>query len=532
MLDVPSHVVAIQPMYDLLLAAWVWALPLHAAVCMYMLIPDCNETSCVLGGRAALVAHFVYHYRLRCCLLTVNTCQQLLGSIEPEVRASMAAVDAIAAKLGIARNSLPRSIWETIKRDIGTYLLTGDTGFNRGSLIASFENLDGLLVTDMITTGCPPNAVHLMPFSQNITTTVLVTSDGEMLIREHAQTYLVSSSKVPSTSFSSDFMSTLQTIRELMQKSITQRLSNDELCRINELSIWQASNFLTHIRPAGLEGGMEHANFTSMASDMGLDLSEIWTAFQAGVSPEEMAMEATTRQLQRQTDFQPQRPVSSQFERNAMHDSDGEEKVDTSEKSGKEKNHRKIQDNVEKVGDVSKPPSQRNEREVLLESTVAGLLTVVVSSDSSLQDVQRACCGLKTQEELQAAASKLENLSQTLESSKSRLENEIFEIHGFIEQQEPGIVVETMRKAIAEKEREMADMSKRLLRTANARDSVRGVLVRSRRLRDLETTEITRHLLRTASTVKLAQKDIRLLVHAISDLIPWHDLLQERASRN
>ena len=465
---------------------------------------------CVAGTKAALVAHLAYQYRLRCCLLTVGTLQQLLGSVEPEIRASMAAVDAIAKKLRVARpDSLSGSVWETIKKDVSTYLLVGDTGSNRGSILGSFENMDGLFVGDLISAGCPPAAVHLIAFSQNIALIIIVTSNGQMLVREHAQTFMASSSKISPSAFSPQFMAELRKLRELTQKSIAQPLSDEDISRVNELSIWHVNNFLTHLRPAGLEGGFERPHLASMAGEMGLDLSAIWTAFQAGISPEDMAMDATTRQ----TDFKPpQLSAESRQKDDQIDKSDGDEKSDKSEKVESE-DDRGLKNSAAKVTSLEEIPQETTE------SAVGQLLTAVKMSGGSLDDVRRVCGGLKSMAARVSAESELESLSQTLKSSRNELEHELTQLRGFCVDQQPDIVIQTITNTIIKKQQEMDDVKSRLLRAANALELVRKPLFRPRQLKDFNDVEISSLLSKIVATAQLQPGDISMLLQPIAGLL-------------
>jgi hypothetical protein len=431
----------------------------------------------------------------------------------------MATVDAIAKKLGVARpGSLSGSVWEAIKNDTAAYLLTVDTGSKRGSIMHSFENMDGLFVQDLISAGYPPAAVHLLAFCQNIALIIIVSSNGEMIIRQHAQTFLSSTSKIPPSAFSPQFMAELQKLRELTAKSTVRPLSDEDISRVNDLGIWHVNNFLTHLQPAGLERGLErgfehgpdHAHLSSMAKEIGLDLSAIWAAFEAGISPADMAMDASRRQQSwRQTSFKrPPRTTESlrTDDRHRLDKSDGHVKKDKNEKV-------KSEDDSSSSATLASPGISEETAESVVEQ-----IWTAVTSGSNLDDVRRVCGGLAMGVRV-SAKSKLMSLLQTLELRKRELECEVAQLQGFCAQQHPEIVIQTITNAITKKEQETNEVNSCLLRATNAVKLVSDPLLRPRWIKDLNDTEITSFLSNIMATANLPPEDLHILVQPIASLL-------------
>ena len=503
------------------------------------------------------MAHLAYHYRLRCFLLTVQSNQRCIASVEQEIEASMAAVDAIAIELGIMRTSdVARSVWETIKGDIRTLCRTGYT--TSDTIASAFENMDALMVRELGNARCPYSAVHLLAVCQNMAAAVVITSRGEMLIREHAQTYLMTSTKLAPNAFSSKFMTRLKETQELVRTSFSRQLTGEEILHVNKLLVWQVSNFLTNLNPAGFEGGLAHASLATMATDIGLDYSALVEAYHAGVSVEEMALTASVHQ---HTDFAPQRsrnrhthsePQRSrnrhtrsepQRSRNrhtriGPHRSAVPDKArhrttaSASEAAAKTPETRQRDGSTKEEDAVSK--SSTTQREENTESKVRHLLSIVTSSDGPLEHVDRASRNLNSSD-TQTALSELESLIRETESTRQRLETEIRQLEDVCAREKSRkIVVETLKEAVVKMREELRNASILVGRAKRARDCIRpSSLCRIRKqLKDVKLAELVTFASRIVAEAKPSRGRMNGLFRAITDFTSRQELLGAAASGN
>ena len=123
----------------------------------------------------------------------------------------------------------------------------------------------------------PFRLVRLMSYAQNMSAVVGITSSAEMLDDRASRTYISTTDSLVVGSFSDEYWRTNETLRDLVRKSTTNELTDGDVCRVYELTVWQADNILSHFRPEAFDlegcGGGGDGTLTARATSLGLSLS-------------------------------------------------------------------------------------------------------------------------------------------------------------------------------------------------------------------------------------------------------------------
>lgn len=427
----------------------------------------------ILEHKASLVAHLAYHLNLRCGSLPICSFQQLLWSMAESVKSSMISIDELAEKLGICQpGSEMGNLWSRAKHLLSRYLATGDTGSDRHTICSVFESLDIGVKKELTGVGILPPLVHVVGYVQNIGAVIALIVGGDCIPRKNAEIYVTTTVRLLPFSFSEEYMGVQKTATQLVRRCLGSGLREGDLERIYELNVWLANNVLTHFHPHAHE-------LENMASAL-------------FVLSSQLATEGTTTELE-----------TPEVEPSALSivdsESEGEEKADVSEKNERDELEKHESEELlptTNCGDVA--AVHRNREEVDHDHdqhrTVHQILSSVLSADDFPDDVSNALSSLDSPDDIYQAEMEIESRLRTLTARTGEIEEEIHQLEGCCSDATPGVVLQTLSKALCDKKCSLEAVLVQISRLGKLRERIRTRSGTRRQLNDLRSEEMRQSL--------------------------------------
>ena len=194
------------------------------------------------------VAHFAYHFELRCHLLPFHTVRHILPAIEHELKTSMLTVEELADKLGLMPSGEEtRRLWNTAKQNLLKYIACPDA-YERRSLHDEICDV-GRHLTVELNAFLPRSLSGLIPYLNVVQAVTGITATGEMPSLSGIESYISAVRIHFHPTFTRDFIQASDDVCSIMRTAQTRACTEDEIARVFSLSSWLSDNFLSAFIP-------------------------------------------------------------------------------------------------------------------------------------------------------------------------------------------------------------------------------------------------------------------------------------------
>lgn len=374
----------------------------------------------------------------------------------------MTVIDAVTSKLGILTSGSPvYSQWGTTKQNMLNYLTCLTRQRERRRVHDSLCEVGNQLIFEL-SQMLPMDIVRLIFYAQNVEVLLGFTAAGDMLDDKAVSTYLTCSGRLVESAFSDEYTKTNEEVREILGTACHRSCSDEEFDKLCLLSRWQSENFLSHLNPSALDVNDSRPALLSMMSEGHLDVVD-FMGDQLAAAGQTHATDAVVPSLDP--------------------DSDGEEKVDVSEKHvDRENSHLELESRTEgfqrdDVCEVADPVEKQQvcsasqemfAREIKKDSSLGRFLVELSSTRHiGLSALLPLVSSLEGLDEISLAGDQIAVLVEELTSQISIVEKEICDIEAALSEAalseaSPAIVLQTLHSALPGRQRDLARLSKNL----------------------------------------------------------------------
>lgn len=187
----------------------------------------------------------VYHMYVRIQLLTVWTFREVLPTIVQDIQKSIEAVEAAATRISILKpGSDLRRRWDSVKLMIlDCACRDGGDVIHADHEYASAANA----ILAEIGHKTSRRVFGIVMYLQNMQALAGGTSVGIMVPSDAVHKYLATVSNLDRPFMSEDYLSSMDSIGQLMQDALSRQLSVAEIEKIHMTFVWQTENVLTHL---------------------------------------------------------------------------------------------------------------------------------------------------------------------------------------------------------------------------------------------------------------------------------------------
>lgn len=385
----------------------------------------------------------------------------MLPSVAAEISASLTFCQGIADKLEIMLpGSECRQLFNTMKQRALKYLKTADKFGERYELGVDIDDVGDLLAVELSDL-VPLELVQFMSYLQNVAAVIGITMHGESLDWGAGNVYMNTTAKLVPGAWTQEYMHVNDNLRELVRQSKMRELSEEEVGRLHELSVWQSENFLSHFRPHVFDLSDYNPNLTSLAKRHGLSLCPLVTD-----RSEEGCSSHDRPEIQHTT-------VVATCEETETNNTD---KDSSSLQSGMRDSHQVEGDSTSKVrysdGQESRGEYLSKVEDMMETLDVGHDLVPNVLAGDSIDDLEAGLSAAMPLTQLQIAKRQVELMAQKLHRHILGMQREIKQLRSVMQSSIAEVVLRTLDGTVQSKRIEVQSATEKLDRITGVEEQI------------------------------------------------------------